>query len=293
MGKKIDLTGQRFGMWSVLEESSERDAAGSILWKCQCDCGTIRNVSGAALRKGRSTCCGCIKQNQNKDMVGQKFNMLIVIERATEKSRNGSILWRCKCDCGNECVRSTSTLHRKNEFHSCGCYNKTIRLDTSIIGKKFGALTVLEYEGDSMWKCLCDCGNIKSVRRDSLITGNTKSCGCINYSIGEKNIENILRHNNIDFKSQYTNNELKLKKFDFAILQHNQPIRFIEFDGRQHYDNISGIWNSPESLEDIQKRDQEKNNYAKKYNIPLVRIPYWERDKITLDMIMGDNYLVL
>ena len=291
MGKRIDLTGQRFGMWTVIEESTERDAAGGIMWKCQCDCGTMRNVSGASLRKGKSTCCGCVKQNQNADMIGQKFGMLTVIERTSEKSRNGSIVWRCKCDCGNECIRSTSILHKK-EMHSCGCYNKTTRLDESIIGQKFGKLTVLEYEGDSMWKCKCDCGNIKSVRRDSLVTGNTTSCGCVNYSIGEKNIENILKLNHIDFQSQYTNNELQLKKFDFAILKNSMPIRFIEFDGRQHYNNISGIWNSPESLEDIQRRDQEKNEYAIKNNIPLVRIPYWERDNITIEMIMGNQYLI-
>lgn len=35
-----------------------------------------------------------------------------------------------------------------------------------------------------------------------------------------------------------------------------------------------------------------KNEWAKEHNIPLVRIPYWERDKITLDMILGDKYLV-
>lgn len=27
-------------------------------------------------------------------------------------------------------------------------------------------------------------------------------------------------------------------------------------------------------------------------NIPLVRIPYTERDNITLDMLLGDQYLV-
>lgn len=45
-------------------------------------------------------------------------------------------------------------------------------------------------------------------------------------------------------------------------------------------------------LETIQKRDKVKNNYALTHNIPLVRIPYWERDNITLDMIMGNQYLI-
>ena len=292
MGKRIDLINQKFGMQTVLEETSERDASGGIMWKCKCECGTIKNVSGQSLRKGKSTCCGCIKQNQSNEMIGKKFGMLTVIEKIPKRTINGSIQQKCKCDCGNECIRSTTGLHRIDRIQNCGCYNKTINLDLSIIGKKFNKLTVLEYVGNRMYKCKCECGDEKIIRRDSLITGNTSSCGCINYSIGEKNIENILKLNNIIFKSQYTEPELKLKKFDFAIIKDNKISQLIEFDGQQHYNDINGIWNSSESLENIQQRDQEKNQQAKEHNIPLVRIPYQERDNITLEMIIGDKYLV-
>ena len=293
MSKKIDLTGQHFGMWTVLKESNKRDAAGSIMWVCQCQCGTIREVSGLSLRKGKSTCCGCIKQNQNNNMIGKKFGMLTVLEKLPERSKNGSIQWRCKCDCGKECIRSTTTLHKKDRIQNCGCYNKTTRLDLNIIGKKFGKLTVLQYIGDSIYKCKCECGNIKNVRRDSLTTGNTISCGCINYSIGEKNIENILKNNNINFVSQYTQPSLKKKKFDFAIYNSdNKLIRLIEFDGQQHFNDLKGLWNSNQTLEQIQKRDQQKNKWALQHNIPLVRIPYTERDNITLDLILGNKYLI-
>lgn len=66
----------------------------------------------------------------------------------------------------------------------------------------------------------------------------------------------------------------------------NTIIRIIEFDGEFHYID-SNIWNS----QTVKDNDIIKNNYCNKNNIPLVRIPYWERDKITLDMIMGDQYL--
>ena len=292
MGKKIDLTGKKFGLWTVLEQSHERDASGSIMWKCQCQCGTIRNVSGQSLRRGKSTCCGCIKQNLNNNMLGKKFGMLTVIEKTSERSNNGSIKWKCLCDCGNYCIRSTVDLHRKDRIQNCGCYNKTTNLDLSIIGKKFGKLTVLQYVEKSIYKCQCECGNIKNIRRDSLTTGNTLSCGCINYSIGEKNIQNILKENEFSFIAQYTQPSLYKKKFDFAIIQNNKPIRLIEFDGQQHFNNLKGLWNSKESLADIQKRDKQKNQWAKQHNIPLVRIPYTERDNITLDLILGNKYLI-
>lgn len=42
----------------------------------------------------------------------------------------------------------------------------------------------------------------------------------------------------------------------------------------------------------MNKNDLAKNKIAKDNNIPLVRIPYWERDNITLDLILGDKYLI-
>ena len=54
-----------------------------------------------------------------------------------------------------------------------------------LTGQKFGRLTVIERDvsrnGKSYWKCLCECGNIKSVYGCNIKRGITKSCGC--YSI--------------------------------------------------------------------------------------------------------------
>ena len=53
-----------------------------------------------------------------------------------------------------------------------------------IIGKKFGKLTVLKKSGrkakngDNYYDCVCDCGNFKSIIRNNIVRGATKSCGC-------------------------------------------------------------------------------------------------------------------
>lgn len=52
-----------------------------------------------------------------------------------------------------------------------------------ITGQKFGRLTVIELSPrkgghTSWWWCKCDCGNIVEVGKNSLTSGNTKSCGC-------------------------------------------------------------------------------------------------------------------
>lgn len=52
-------------------------------------------------------------------------------------------------------------------------------------GKKFNRLTVLECVGQkgrrrTMWRCICDCGNVVIVDGSHLKNGHTKSCGCYN-----------------------------------------------------------------------------------------------------------------
>ena len=52
----IDLTGQQFGLWTVL---SEVHCSGPAKWLCRCRCGRERRVNGACLRGGKSKSCGC------------------------------------------------------------------------------------------------------------------------------------------------------------------------------------------------------------------------------------------
>lgn len=58
MPNLIDLTGQRFGMWTVIQRA-ETSKAGQTRWLCRCDCGTAKAVQGCHLRGGKSICCGC------------------------------------------------------------------------------------------------------------------------------------------------------------------------------------------------------------------------------------------
>jgi len=60
-----------------------------------------------------------------------------------------------------------------------------------LTGQKFGRLTVIEKTGKRLcghivWKCQCECGNIAEVMGRNLLTGHTKSCGCLEKEINEK-----------------------------------------------------------------------------------------------------------
>ena len=61
-GKRIliDLSGKRFGAWTVLRRSDIK-RPNQTRWDCRCDCGTLRNVGGERLRSGKSKSCGCQK----------------------------------------------------------------------------------------------------------------------------------------------------------------------------------------------------------------------------------------
>lgn len=60
-----------------------------------------------------------------KDLSGQRFGRLVVVELA-EKSFNGKrfrYYWLCRCDCGNFCTARTDELTGGNT-RSCGCLHK-------------------------------------------------------------------------------------------------------------------------------------------------------------------------
>lgn len=61
MCKLIDMTGQRFGRYTVLERNGV-GAHGMAAWLCECDCGVRKTVVGNNLRQGNVVSCGCYQK---------------------------------------------------------------------------------------------------------------------------------------------------------------------------------------------------------------------------------------
>ena len=58
----VDLTGQKFGRWTVLGYHGKADNKSHvILWACRCECGKEAIVSAGNLKSGKSKSCGCLK----------------------------------------------------------------------------------------------------------------------------------------------------------------------------------------------------------------------------------------
>lgn len=288
MGQKlIDETGHRYGGLTVL--SLTKDKNHRTAWLCQCDCGNRKVVRGPDLRKGKITSCGqvgCIVKKQRSvsfiDETGNKYGKLIVLRRDEQKTASDKTLWICQCDCGNICSITGESL-RSGHTQSCGCYARDLsrqRQSKDITNLRFGKLIAikrLNYQtpgGDWFWECQCDCGNLTEVRTHDLLSGNTKSCGCL-VSWGEQKIQNFLLNNKINFKSQYKFPDLVSEngtclRFDFALLTPEEDlIGLIEYQGEQHYKAIPQ-WGGEQALKKTQERDLLKKQYCQKNKIPLL-----------------------
>lgn len=71
MGKFKDLTGQKFGMLTVVEraETTISDSGRKrTMWKCRCDCGNEFNVVADSLTGGKQISCGCYRKKKSSSL---------------------------------------------------------------------------------------------------------------------------------------------------------------------------------------------------------------------------------
>lgn len=232
---------------------------------------------------------------RTKDLAGQVFGEWTVLYKSDKTTSSGAIVWHCRCSCGNERdvvgtdLRAGRTTKCKQHYTEKQPSRKRCNFNDDKIGMKFGKLTILEKaevrKDGTYVKCKCDCGSTVSVRWGNLTSGAIQSCGCIK-SLGEEKISSILVENNISFKKEYSFPDLKgdnggLLRFDFAILEKDELIRLIEYQGAFHYIN------PPKGWTDVRDSDKAKEEYCKKNNIDLLVIPYWDIDKIDIQYLLN------
>ena len=79
--------------------------------------------------------------------------------------------------------------------------------------------------------------------------------------------------------------------FDFCIYNKDGTIKtLLEYDGLQHF-KASDFFGGEKALTLTQYHDAIKNQYCEDHKIPLIRIPYWDMDKIPeiLQKHLGDD----
>ena len=74
--------------------------------------GATKHITGAGYK------------NVKKDLLNQRFGLLIVLYDTGIRNNNGNVIWHCLCDCGNECDVSSTNLISGHTM-SCGCRHKS------------------------------------------------------------------------------------------------------------------------------------------------------------------------
>lgn len=197
-----------------------------------------------------------------------------------------------KGGCGKEFVSNASNMLYVNRKGCSHCFAKSKRTHsdfTNLLAQKHGPeyIAVGEYENSKtpikLRHNIEGCG-IEFDMRPEDILANQKCPVCsrkkrYRNSTGVQWIREILSKEEIHFEEEKTfpdmtssqNGKLRLDfflpEFDIAI----------EYDGKQHFAGWADMPNS--RLEDIQRRDKEKNDYCRKKGIKLIRLNY-----------MHDNY---
>lgn len=147
--------------------------------------------------------------------------------------------------------------------------------------------------GNTRIKYICNKHSNIGIQEKHISSFNkTLGCPFCKITKNEDNLKNILLKHNLIFESQKRFNDCRDKyplPFDFYLSKLNIAI---EFDGEFHYMPIKKSSNMTDkdainNLKKTQMHDDIKTKYCESNNIPLIRIPYWEKDN--MEKFLLDN----
>lgn len=124
MGKVFakDLVGKTFKKFRVLDCKRENNR--TYLYVVCPYCKKKTWIRYDTIQSGNAVSCGCQNKTEHvfkkEDLTGEKFGRLTVIKPTSGRSPNGSVIWECKCSCGNLKHVAAYDLKR-GRVKSCGC----------------------------------------------------------------------------------------------------------------------------------------------------------------------------
>lgn len=160
-------------------------------------------------------------KNVRDDLTGKKINHLTVIKREEDHvtiSGNVKDMWLVQCDCGSPPRIVSGGDLRSGHTKSCGCIklrqSNLMKTKIDISNQRFGRLKIIkraDYDyiysngkHDMVWIADCYCGNNNvHVRYSHLMSGNTRSCGCLLKEAQSNNGKLRKLYNNYDLSGEY------------------------------------------------------------------------------------------
>ena len=173
MPKALDLTNQRFGKLLALEKAPSR--SGKTYWKCQCDCGTIKEVQTGHLQSGAIKSCGCnAPQNKKRNYPVIAFRQRVKIALVEAFGH------QCAC-CG---LKDSVVLY---DFHHIDPKTKSFGIANASTTRSKQAYL------DEAKKCIMLCANCHRKIENSLISMEDITPIAVNEEIYFKTLEDLLQ----------------------------------------------------------------------------------------------------
>jgi hypothetical protein len=295
----------RVGFTVLSKKEEYRGKNFNLLYVCEKHPDRIAKLSVTEFEKGkRCFLCRREKMKFSYEFVKEYFESQGCL-LLSEVYVNTDSLLKYKCSCGNE---DEITFYRfKNLGRRCReCSIK--KLNHSGIKRHYeeirqyiedqGYLLLTEKEDyknvNTKIKLMCDEGHEYEATYKNFKQHNRR-CPLCKSSKGERLIEDLLSESGINYDTQYEFNGLVgvagyPLRFDFAILnEDSELVLLIEYDGDFHFKEIY----KGDSYQRSQIHDKRKNDYCISNEIPLLRIPIWEKDNtenILYNALLSNNF---
>ena len=289
----LKMIGKKFGRWTVMSDWSRRKS-GHIYLLCVCECGNKKEVPSTSLVNGSSQSCGCLQREvavraRNKELlqnrkdfkekvraaVGEEYTFLeeykkAIIKIKVKHNKCGTI-YKVTPTCfliqGSRCPHCNIMSMRSNDK----VFRERVK---EVAGNEYNFLDRYVTNSKKLRVTHNKCGNTYKVQPTKFLQG--KRCPHCFISKGEEKVKNKLENIGIPYVREKRFKETGMKRFDFYLPSLNACI---EYDGKQHF-SMSDYWGGEEELARVQQSDKEKNEFCARNNMPLLRIPYLEIDRV-------------
>jgi len=281
----------------------------------QCKCGTPYMLQAFAFKAGQKQCpdCGLLISANKRRITDKRITEVI---NNINISSDTSYIWingehinsKSKLDLMDEKGYKYSTSYgnlisiKENGklmmFHTKNPYTiENIKLwsKANAIGYELLSIKYIDAKRKLLWRC--PKGHEFKLNFDNMQHG--QRCGQCDISIGEERVLNWILYNKLYYTHQHKDKNCKGKKsslkFDFAIyrdIEKKHLMCLIEYDGEMHYEVCRFSKNELKQIlkfKQQQEYDNIKNEFCIRNNIPLLRIPYWEKNNIQLIL---DKYII-
>ena len=285
------------GSYSVLSEYTKMHAKVTFLHK---DCGrTYKAEANSFIRGHRCPLCANDTRVAHRKMSAEDFaervreihngeySILSKYRKSTEKIDIKHLV------CGTSFSIRASSLLQGQGCHKCArertlsSVKHTHEMFVAYVNEhgKGDYSVASEYQGvDSDIELLHkSCGNRYKTRPSYFKAGNR--CPICAQSRGAVLVHKYLDSIGYVFKTEFSFEDcvnIQRLRFDFCVFRDDGEIGFlVEYDGKQHFEVVEYF--GKDSFIRTQESDRIKNDYCESKGIPLIRIPYWEFEKGTLE----------